>query len=479
MKQNLILLSIITLSFFSVKAQDNCDCESNFKWLKTTFEENDAGFAYALEKKEKGAYKLHNESFLKKVKSVNDNTSCTKLLSEWLTFFRSGHLSINRINGHSKELSEQDIIKQFEHWETATINLPEFENYLNTKSYQDYEGIWQSGVYKIAIKKEGNTYIGSIIEADGVYWRKGQVKLKIYIEGNTAKSTFYYRDHSAHEFDQVVLSESNFLQIGTVNLIRVNAELNPSQKQHIKLISANKPFIESISKNTLILRIPSFAFSEKEAIDRVILEHKEQILKTENLIIDIRGNGGGSDSSYDEILPFLYTNPIRVVGMKMLSTTLNNRRMLNSKDTHAHSDEEKKQYQAAYDTLNKHLGEFVHLGTEKVSIKTLETVHAFPKNIGIIINEGNGSTSEQFLLAAKQSKKVKLFGTTTAGILDISNMHFVNSPCNEFRLGYSLSKSMRIPEMAIDGKGISPDYYIDKSIASDKWVDFVEKVLNK
>ena len=39
------------------------------------------------------------------------------------------------------------------------------------------------------------------------------------------------------------------------------------------------------------------------------------------------------------------------------------------------------------------------------------------------------------------------------GVLDISNMHFVKSPCGKIELGYCLSKSYRIPEMAIDGKG--------------------------
>ena len=64
------------------------------------------------------------------------------------------------------------------------------------------------------------------------------------------------------------------------------------------------------------------------------------------------------------------------------------------------------------------------------------------------------------------------------GVLDISNMYFIDSPCKEFKLGYSLSKSLRIPDMAIDEKGLQPDYYIDKSITDYKWIDFVSGILN-
>ncbi len=57
-------------------------------------------------------------------------------------------------------------------------------------------------------------------------------------------------------------------------------------------------------------------------------------------------------------------------------------------------------------------------------------------------------------------------------------MYFVKSPCKEFELGYSLSKSYRIPDMAIDSKGIMPDYYIDKEIKDYDWIDYVAGILN-
>ncbi len=58
-------------------------------------------------------------------------------------------------------------------------------------------------------------------------------------------------------------------------------------------------------------------------------------------------------------------------------------------------------------------------------------------------------------------------------------MYYVKSPCKEFEFGYGLSRSARIPGMTIDGKGIQPDFYIDKTIPKHKWVEFVTKTLSE
>ena len=71
------------------------------------------------------------------------------------------------------------------------------------------------------------------------------------------------------------------------------------------------------------------------------MTNKELILKTPNLIIDIRNNGGGSDRSYTELLPILYTNPIRKVGVELLSTSLNNQQMLDFINDPAYRFDEK------------------------------------------------------------------------------------------------------------------------------------------
>ena len=479
-KPTLLLLLAVLLPNLNF-AQD-CNCESNFEWVKSTFEENDAGFEHALNAKGQQAYADHSKRILEKVKSTQELTDCASILYEWMTFFRSGHIAI-RLHQQPNDPGTPVNPDQFVDWETYSIEKQEFIDYLDNNSTSSYEGIWQSEPYKIGIKKEGDTYIGFIIESGAETWTEGQVKLKINVTDSETNSVFYMWNHSAVESNSVLLIGNNHLEIGNISLTRLypRMEEEPKYEQYFQSLQADLPYIDVLNESTLYFRIPSFDASKKRAIDSTITANKHKILSTENLVIDIRNGTGGSDISYENILPLLYTNPIRVVGLEFRSTKLNNQRMLDLINNPEYGlDQEQKEWaQKAFDKLEKNLGEFVNVDDEIIEVTKLDTIHPNPKNVGIIINKGNGSTDEQFLLAAKQSKKVKLFGTTTYGVLDISNMHFVSSPCDEFELGYSLSRSMRIPNFTIDEKGIQPDYYLDKSIPFYEWTEYVNSILNE
>jgi len=476
--KNLIIISL-SLLITGFSYGQNCNCEENFEWVKKTFEENDAGFQYAIGLKGELSYENHNKLFLKRVKNINELEECTKVLYEWLTFFRSGHIAINGLSTNNNDPRQSTPPKTDVTQETVDIDISGFEKYLNSKKVSDFEGIWETQPYKIGIKKIEDSYVGFIIETSAENWKVGEVKIKF----SDKKGVFYLRDKSPEEFTSIKPIGKNYLQLGRFTLKRLSPkfETENSVETYFKLINAEKPFIVELNKATLLLRIPSFEGSQKRDIDSVLLVNKSKILKTENLIIDLRNNGGGSDRSYKELIPFIYTNPIRIVGVELLSTKLNNQRMIEFVNNPEFGlDEDTKIWaKTSYDTLEKHLGSFVNLDSTKVDILKLDTMYNYPKNVGIIINKRNGSTTEQFLLAANQSKKVKLFGTTTFGVLDISNMHFVKSPCSEFELGYSLSRSYRIPDMTIDGKGIQPDYYIDSEIQEYEWVEYVSNILNQ
>ena len=483
MKKGLLL--ILTILATNYVYSQNCSCSDIFVWLKETIEKNDAGFQYVIDLKGEAEYKKHSDSYIEKVKSIKDKNECAETLADWLRFFRKGHLwfGVNfdkNLKDNSNQADIEKIKRQFKNWETYPYQEKEFNTYISKIKEPGLEGIWTTPPYTIGVRKVKNEYIGFIIEADGIYWSKSQVKFKIKNENGKLTATYYMQDHSAKEMKDVALLGNNYLQMDWVTLKRVKPTFpaDKSLDMYFKFLTTDIPIFEKLNDNTAILRIPSFSHSEKKLIDSVIDANRNIILSTENLIIDLRYNGGGSDESFEKLLPIIYTNPIRTVGVELLSTPLNNQRMVDFMSDPDFSEEDKKWAKDALEKLNKHIGEFVNIDSTNVTIETYDTIYPYPKNVGIIINEGNGSTTEQFLLAAKQSKKVKLFGTTTVGVLDISNMYFINSPCNDYKLGYSLSRSKRIPDFTIDDKGIQPDYYIDKTISKYDWIDFVNKILS-
>jgi len=469
----LIFVTVAVLFACSTNEQ-NCTCESNFEWVKKTFEENDAGFQYIIDKKGQAAYDIHNQLTLKKVKEAKTLTECIGLLYEWLKFFRSGHIGIQLLREQNAQQTTNEIVS-----ETLKMDISEFEKFISTKQETDYEGIWEAvgGDYKIGIKKEGVNYVGFIIESGVDTWKPYMVKLKIEQFDDKLKSTFYSRDHLPVESGEPELIGKKYLQIGQVFLKRLSPVFpddEPFFENYYKSMYSQNPFMEELNANTLYFRIPSFWHTQQKGIDSILTANRNKILKTENLIIDLRNNGGGSDGTYTNLKEFLYTNPVRMVSLEYLSTPLNNQRFLEFANSSIDS-----WYKETYEKMQGKLGEFVNPFDKDIIIYERNRVHKYPKNVGILINEGCASATEQFLFETKQSKKVKLFGVSTMGASDISNMYSVESPCKEFKLWYCVSRSLRIPGMTIDDIGLQPDFYLDKSIPQYKWVEFVDEILSK
>ena len=98
----------------------------------------------------------------------------------------------------------------------------------------------------------------------------------------------------------------------------------------------------------------------------------------------------------------------------------------------------------------------------------------------MLTDGGCGSSCEEFLLAMRQSFKVKLFGQSSMGSIDFSNLRPWVLPSGKRRLMYATSRSLRLPEFPVDLAGIPPDQVLPApadAAAREREVLEVQRVL--
>ena len=165
--------------------------------------------------------------------------------------------------------------------------------------------------------------------------------------------------------------------------------------------------LKILDDKTVVLRLPSFEWGEKKNIDSLIKGYKEQLKKLPNWIIDLRGNDGGTDYAFAELMPYIYTNPIKIKPDEFLSTEENIKILTENLKESDLSKAGKDYLTHLINLMKQNPNQFVNpSGKDSFEIK-LDTSYQYPTKVAILIDRNTASSAESFLLSATQSSKVK------------------------------------------------------------------------
>ncbi|WP_316831657.1 S41 family peptidase [Pedobacter aquatilis] len=222
--------------------------------------------------------------------------------------------------------------------------------------------------------------------------------------------------------------------------------------------------IHILDSNTVSFRLPSFEWSEKQTIDSLLRKYKKDILMRKNLILDIRGNSGGTDYAFAELMPLIYSTPIKIKPDEYLSTKENIRILEANLNEEGISTEAKNFLNHLILLMKENPNTFVNPSGKDFFETKLDSVYPNPSKVAILVDRNSASSAESFLLMAMQSKKVKVYGENSAGTLDYNNTQFFDIPCKDLNLVIPIGRSKRLPAHPIDNIGITPDFTIDPKI---------------
>jgi hypothetical protein len=244
-----------------------------------------------------------------------------------------------------------------------------------------------------------------------------------------------------------------------------------------RLFPAGRLFLKRLSPKTLWLRIPSFDDSQYKPLKDLVAAHKKELESTSNLLIDLRNNGGGSDYVYAVLSPLLYTRPVISIGIQLRASADN------IALRHAVAEQIKQeipdaaaQIEAQNKLMQQHIGEYIAPDPIPFGFDREDKILPYPRRVAVLI-DGAASSAEQFLLNARQSHKVTLFGKrNSAGVLDFANVVSMPTPSGRYQLHWGTSRSLRVPDDPVDPDGIAPDIRIPAKVAdpvlyAKDWLD--------
>jgi hypothetical protein len=452
MKRIYLFILVVLLQYSSAYGQE-CRCDNEFMFVKHYIENNYAGFKDKVSDTTRPAYLELTEYLLERSRHTTKESYCWVLINEWLGFFEDGHIQVrsNFVSAGVDSVRLSEMIA-----ETEIIELP-VSTIESLYGSDTVEGIYfnRDSTYKVAVVKNENEfrdYAGIIVSSKSELWSEGQVKFELKsVDENRFTAIVYYLYHQPYietfTFDGVSFNEGGWTKAGRELFPRTN-DRNPNVSSEI------------LPGDIFYLQIGTFEEWNARNIDSVMTHHRDFLTSAPSWIIDLRGNGGGSDFSFRPLIPYLYTGPISVIGTDVLATEENIKNWSVLLDNPHIPEDVMPLLRKIMEKMAAHKGEFVSI-VDDTTI-TFDEVKMYPERVVVLVDENCASSTENFILGAMQSEKVTVMGQPTAGVLDYANMRSADFPCYSLRLEYATTRSRRIDMgKGIDNKGIAPDIVLD------------------
>jgi len=483
MKKIIMTLVLLVTLISLTKAQTN-ECIKDFDFLVQKIKADYPGYSDKVTTKTAPELIKLEQELRNKIQLYPD--SSRKYLSTYADWFKDHHLRVMKLRSSANVASSKPELKY------KTLNIDSLKILQSKKSTP--EGIWHSYRGNIAIIKsiDGHDYVGISVSFQN--YETNQIVFTLTPEKQSEYSLIsypYYNNYKPTNGKASIRLNDNIIELhDDMRLVR---KTNSETYDNALLMSYipeypngtnTYPLAIQLSDSTFYLRIPSFGSNLTETLTK---KHWKEITSTPNLIIDVRNNGGGQDNYYSLLSDLIYTHPYKSKGVEWYATK-NNIKMYEDAIKNGEIRDGEKGIlwtKTLITEMKKNIGGFVihpMMGTDKTISK--DTVYTYPKRVGIIINENNASSAEQFILTAKHSSKVTLFGNSnTAGVLDYSNAISENLPSKKYELIFPMTRSRRLPNNPIDNIGIAPDILIPYPATEqlfgrlDQWTYFVQNYL--
>jgi hypothetical protein len=459
----LILVLILMLQTRFALSQD-CDCFSQFKFVKDYYENNNPAFQKI--RSNKKSFSLYTSSVKKistEIRLKNPGETCTLYFDKYINLLKDHHSGIG-YNLKRLDFSTENKIAEFK--KTSEYNLfkkidvdtTEIKKNIAKKKASDIEGIYSNGgnIEFGVLKKENanNEFIGVILK-----------KTKLLEIGHIIIEFKRVKDNLYDCIYNIGLLGFNF------NKIYKQISIKDGQMQDFGFAKIMQQAdisyeFKALDDKTNYLRLSSFDDSFTNELDSFYKSIDIQLKSKPFLIIDIRNNGGGNEQSYFSIMPYIYTNPMKVDSVLVWV-----------------SPENIRHYETIYKESNPKLIErmksaklfsFISQIEGATSLWEMDSVYTFPKKVALIYNRGTASSAESMITYCMQSSKVITIGENSGGYMGYGDVITSQTPCGKITLRSTSTKYHS--NSKYEFVGIKPMF---NAVDKNNWIDYAKVMLSE
>lgn len=459
----------------------SCNCVESFENLVSKVESNYVGYHIETRGKRDAEYRRFVSSLRKRAQDTTLD-KCIFVLQELMGFFRDGHMFVQE----NPKLSDEDVIRLTASAEQTGRGEEDIRRYLdsNVARLDPIEGIWfDNEGHRFGIVRDHKPnirdFVAILLSKDVERWLPGQVKAEFgKVPDGSYTDVFYSGRHFPLHLSGYTRGEKGgaalrrdglLLHIAPISWGKVYP-LKPNQQGMLDSVDPRRPTIRALDDSTVVVSVPSHSPEYAPLLKELVEKFRDRIFASKTLIIDIRGDEGGSSWMTDPLMPFLVTPS------KRQNRYWKNDRevVLSSPDNIAYFEQ-----MMGQGWIPKRLPERMRANPGKIipfadpdrpaaAKEPVDVEARLPRNVAILMDRAVVSAGESFVISAMKNQKVTLFGENTGGVIDYQSIAIVPVPgCSSlgFNFGYPTSAaSSQLPLGGVNTTGIPPDIRIGRHV---------------
>lgn len=349
------------------------------------------------------------------------------------------------------------------------------------------EGAWAGPEFDAVVVADGRGRFTAVVtRARAPAWAVGDVAARFETRGGEVLATLYRaEDRAPIRYRAALQRDGLLLHMPPITWGR-RTDARAPQDAGFNPEKPRAPTFAALGPKASILSIPSFSPEHREAIAALLAAHDAEIRARGLLVIDLRGNEGGSSGLgallepwYGSAAPRPDTgprpNPTALASARMIAYFSGLRDSLPQGEDRAFFDAFIARMQAAPGRLVAFF-ESPDQAAQLMAPRPAPVLHPEPAQVAILVDRHTVSAAEAFLLAARRSPRVTVFGENTGGSIDYQNVAMFGLGQGPLRhtLGLPTSAaSDELPAKGFNATGVP----VDVPLAGER--DWVGAVLRR